>query len=103
MVRIAPRIVPRLVRTLGRLDDGKIPIAEVCRRVGREAEAAGLTQPSYEAVRGLVHRLRSGRRPRSRLSGPEVLAHVGGAMRGYSVTLALVRLPQEEHAYPQRK
>jgi hypothetical protein len=47
-----------------RLDDGKVPIAEVCRRLGAYAAANGLTQPSYECVRELVHAVRSVRTER---------------------------------------
>ena len=35
-----------------------IPIAEVNRRVGAEAERLGITRPSYERVRELVHEAR---------------------------------------------
>jgi hypothetical protein len=63
MVAAGPRIHPLLLRELVRADDGKVPIAEVCRRVGACADEQGLTRPSYECVRTLVHlrrRLRSG-------------------------------------------
>jgi hypothetical protein len=36
----------------------RIPIAEVNRRVGTEAERLGVTRPSYERVRELVHEAR---------------------------------------------
>ena len=41
-----------------------VPIAEVNRRLGAEAERLGLARPSYQRVRVLVHQLRriSGRR-----------------------------------------
>ncbi len=55
MTTAAPRIRPALLRALTRLDDSSIPIAEVSRRVGAEADALGLTRPSYERVRELVH------------------------------------------------
>jgi hypothetical protein len=55
VVAAAPRIHPRLVEELLRVDDGKVPIAEVCRRVGARADEEGLTRPSYECVRTLVH------------------------------------------------
>jgi hypothetical protein len=61
----APRISPRLVEAIVRLDDRRVPIAEVNRRVGEEAERIGLRRPSYQRVRELVHqsrRIRS-RRP----------------------------------------
>jgi hypothetical protein len=55
MVRIAPRISPRLLTELERLDDGKRSIADITRTVGGLAERLGLTRPSYEQVRTLVH------------------------------------------------
>jgi hypothetical protein len=51
----APRISPRLLEAIVRLDDRSVPIAETCRRVGREAERLGLPRPSYQRVRVLVH------------------------------------------------
>jgi len=47
---------------LVRLDDRGVPIAETYRRLGIEADHLGLTRPSYERVRELVHRERSIRR-----------------------------------------
>lgn len=47
-----------------RLDNGKRPIAEIHRRVAREAERLGLARPSYERVRTLVHESRRIRRAR---------------------------------------
>ena len=55
----APRIDERLVAALGRLDDPTLPIAEINRRLGLVAEALGLTRPSYQQVRVIVHQLRS--------------------------------------------
>jgi hypothetical protein len=51
----APRISPRLLGALVRLDDPKVPIAEVNRRLGEEATQLGLPRPSYQRVRELVH------------------------------------------------
>jgi hypothetical protein len=62
MLPIAPRISPRLLEAIVRLDDRSAPIAETCRRVGGEAEKLGLTRPSYERVRELVHEVRRVRR-----------------------------------------
>jgi hypothetical protein len=42
--------------------DTSLPIAEICRRVGVEAERLALPRPSYEAVRVLVHQSRRRRR-----------------------------------------
>jgi hypothetical protein len=63
MTSFAPRISHRLLEAIVRLDDPAIPIAEVSRRVGAEAERLGLRRPSYQRVRELVHesrRLRAG-------------------------------------------
>jgi hypothetical protein len=47
---------------LDRLDDGRLPIAEVARRLGAEAESRGRPRPSYERIRQLVRELRLDRR-----------------------------------------
>jgi len=62
MPTIAPRISPRLIDAIVRLDDRSVPIAETNRRVGQEAERLGLARPSYQRVRVLVHQLRRIRR-----------------------------------------
>jgi hypothetical protein len=62
MPTIAPRISPRLLEAIVRFDDRTVPIAETCRRVGREADRLGLTRPSYQRVRVLVHQSRMLRR-----------------------------------------
>lgn len=56
--RFAPRISPRLIAAIDRLDDERLPIAEVVRRVGLEADRLGLSRPSYQRVRTLVHESR---------------------------------------------
>jgi len=53
-----------LLEALVRLDDRLVPIAEINRRVGREAERLGLRRPSYQRVRVLVHHSRRLRRSR---------------------------------------
>ena len=63
MVLAAPRISPRLLAALARLDDTTVPIAEVSRRVGAEADRLGLPRPSYQRLRVLVHELRDEREP----------------------------------------
>jgi len=55
----APRIDERLVAALARLDQPARPIAETHRRVGRIAEELGLSRPSYEQTRVVVHALRT--------------------------------------------
>jgi hypothetical protein len=62
MAALAPRISPRLLEALVRLDDRRVPIAEVNRRLGNEAEALGLTRPSYQRIRVLIHASRRIRR-----------------------------------------
>jgi hypothetical protein len=80
---------PRLLETLVKADGPSVPIAETCRRVGREAERIGVARPSYERVRLLVHEFRRIRRGPStasiladvafRVSPPEaVLDHISG-------------------------
>ncbi len=51
----APRIAATLLAAIEQLDDGAAPIAEVYRRVAAFAGGAGLSRPSYERVRVLVH------------------------------------------------
>jgi hypothetical protein len=58
----APRIDRRLLEALVRLDDRTVPIAETHRRIGAEADRRGLTRPSYQRVRVLVHESRRARR-----------------------------------------
>jgi hypothetical protein len=58
MPTAAARIPPRLLEAILRLDDPKLPIAEVARRVGAEADRLGVTRPSYERIRLLVHEAR---------------------------------------------
>jgi hypothetical protein len=62
MTTFAPRLSPRLLEAIVRLDDPSLAIAEVNRRVGNDAERLGLTRPSYQRVRELVHESRRIRR-----------------------------------------
>jgi hypothetical protein len=64
----APRLSPRLLDAIVRLDNRKVPIAETNRRVGAEAARLGLPKPSYQRVRVLVHAARLLRQRR----GPSV-------------------------------
>ncbi|MGZ4362267.1 MAG: hypothetical protein ACXVFF_08315 [Gaiellaceae bacterium] len=97
MTTSAPRIAQPLLEALPRLDDGMRPIAEVCRLVGAEADSRGLTRPSYERIRVLVHLLRA--IDRRRTQGPSVVQmmwEVGaGARSGPSLTDNMAR-PREE-------
>jgi hypothetical protein len=59
---MAPRIRKELLEAIVRHDKRTHPIAETSRRVGREAERLGLTRPSYQRIRELVHQSRRLRR-----------------------------------------
>jgi hypothetical protein len=78
VLSFAPRISPRLLESIVSLDDRRVPIAEVNRRVGAMAERLGLPRPSYQRVRELVHASR--RLRRYQLSTLSVVVDV--AMRG---------------------
>jgi hypothetical protein len=67
MVTMAPRISGRLIEAIVRFDDPSRPIAEIYRLVGAEAERVGLTRPSYQRIRELVHHVRNVR-PRLTIS-----------------------------------
>jgi hypothetical protein len=58
----APRISLRLLKALVRLDDRRLPIAELNRRLGAEAERLRLPRPSYQRIRVLLHQARRIRR-----------------------------------------
>jgi hypothetical protein len=78
----APRIPQLLLEAIPRLDDGKRPIADVCRLIGAEADSRGYTRPSYEQIRVLVHLFRS--IDRRRAGGPsiaEMVWEVGAGSR----------------------
>jgi hypothetical protein len=57
-VRFASRLSPRLFDLIERLAERPMSIAEINRLVGAEAERIGITRPSYERVRELVHEAR---------------------------------------------
>jgi hypothetical protein len=85
MPRFAPRISPRLLTALERIDDGKMPFAEVNRRVGEEAERLALPRPSYQRIRLIVHESR--RRRRRRVSTTQVLVDVALRVRPVDAVL----------------
>ncbi len=88
VLAFAPRSSPRLRDAVVRLDDRRVPIAEVARRVGDEADRLALPRPSYQRVRELV---REARRLQDR--GPattEVLVEV--AMRARPFEAAVQQL-----------
>jgi hypothetical protein len=57
--RSAPRIPQRLLDAIDRIDDRREPLAEIARRVAAEADRLGLTRPSYERLRQLIHASRA--------------------------------------------
>ncbi len=57
----APRLAPELLAALAELDDPAVPVAEINRRLGAIAAAAGWKRPSYEQVRVRLNELRSER------------------------------------------
>ncbi len=59
---MAPRLTLRLIDEIERRSKRRLPIAEINRQVGEAAAGFGLTKPSYERVRVLVHQARSLRR-----------------------------------------
>jgi hypothetical protein len=65
VVTLAPRLPQALLEAIVRFDDRTHPIAETCRRVGAEADRLGLTRPSYQRIRVLVHESRRIRRSSS--------------------------------------
>jgi len=79
MVTMAPRISGRLIEAIVRFDDRRRPIAETYRRVGAEAERLGLTRPSYQRIRELVHEVRN---LRPRLSVSDLVRIVCEPLKG---------------------
>jgi hypothetical protein len=79
MVTMAPRISGRLIEAIARFDDRGRPIAETYRRVGAEAERLGLTRPSYQRIRELVHEVRN---LRPRLSVSDLVRIVCEPLKG---------------------
>jgi hypothetical protein len=76
---MAPRISGRLLEAIVRLDDRGRPIAETYRRIGEEADRLGLTRPSYQRIRVLIHEVRN---MRPRLSVTDVLELITMPVRG---------------------
>lgn len=54
----SPRTCWPIVAAIGDLDERNASIAEVWRRTSALADELGVTRPSYEQVRRLVHRVR---------------------------------------------
>jgi len=70
MVQAAPRLDPRIVAALERLERSYSSIAEIRRALGVQARALGLAPPSYEHVRRLVR----ARQAEREAAGPGVTA-----------------------------
>jgi hypothetical protein len=68
-----------VLESIVRLDDRRLSIAEVNRRVGRDAQRLGYAKPSYQRVRELVHAAREARRGRN--STTRVVAEVALRIR----------------------
>jgi hypothetical protein len=95
VLTFAPRIPPRLLEQLVRLDDPSVPIAETYRRLGRKADRMGITRPSYERVRVLIHRFRANARPRTVLRALSRIAVRARALElsiDHGVTVGVRRL-----------
>jgi hypothetical protein len=73
-VRAAPIIDVRVVRFVRRFEPRSATIAEVVRAAGTYCERIGVTRPSYEQIRVLVHAARE-RRER-RLAAAKLLVEV---------------------------
>ena len=58
----APRYDPRILAAVRKLDDGRQPMAEICRRVGEVSQGLGLTRPSYVHLRRIITAERERRR-----------------------------------------
>ena len=61
-MRFASHFSLRLLDEVDDLSAQSVPIAEINRRVGAKAQRLGVTKPSYERVRQLVHEARDLRR-----------------------------------------
>jgi hypothetical protein len=57
-MRSAARLDPVLVRLLERLAREDLSVADIHRAVGAKAGELGMTRPSYERTRQLVHEIR---------------------------------------------
>ena len=62
MPRIAPRYSDKLLGIIESLDDERLSLAEVTRRVGDAAERTGIIRPSPVHVRAVIADLRERRR-----------------------------------------
>jgi hypothetical protein len=92
-VQFAPRLSAELLDVVERLATESVPIAEINRRVGAEAERRGLPRPSYQRVRVLVHEARELRR--GYVPTSEVLLDIAARTRSpYALTELAIREPR---------
>jgi hypothetical protein len=91
----AARLTTRLLAAIERIDDGKLPLAEIARRVGAEADRLGLTRPGYERVRQLIHETRALRAARGP-SALRILLEDGAAGGPTRRTLDEILRPRDE-------
>jgi hypothetical protein len=94
MVQIAPRVSPQLLDVIERLAFRPVPIAEINRLVGAEAERLGLPRPSYERVRTLVHEARQ--LSVGGTSAERVLLDIATQVRSPMALTELAALPPRE-------
>ena len=90
-MRFASHFSPRLLDEVDALSEKSLPIAEINRRVGAEAQRLGVTKPSYERVRELVHEARDLRR--GYVSALEILVDVATRTQSPRAYLKLITLP----------
>jgi hypothetical protein len=92
-VQFAPRLSPRLLDYIETVSTRRVPIAEINRLVGAEAERLGLPRPSYNRVRELVHEARELRR--NHVSAAKILIDVATRTRSpYAYTELATRPPR---------
>ena len=78
-MRFASHFSPRLLDKVDEFSEQAVPIAEINRRVGVEAQRLGVTKPSYERVRQLVHEARD--LHRGYVSALEILTDIATLQR----------------------
>lgn len=94
-MQFGPRYPRRLLDVIERLATERGPIAEINRRVGEEAVRLGLSRPSYERVRELVHEARE--LQRGQVSAADILLDVATLQRSpsdYQKLATLQRRPR---------
>lgn len=84
MAASAPRYDERIRAAARTLDDGRQPIAEICRRVGRECDRLGLTRPSYVHLRRFIRAERERRKAAEAIRNELVAQVLAGRAPGIS-------------------